>query len=245
MSRSCTCCRHDGQEVDRGSPRARDPCTNAAARHNLAVVEDCCQAHQATCGGQPVGTFGQAAAFSFYPTKNLGAMGDGGALCTNDNQLADRVASLRDGGQTRQGRAHRDWGQFAPRCAPGRHSAHAATATPQRTERRRAIAAAYRRGLVRAPVAIPPELDAGHVYHLFPVRSERRDALRAHLRSQGIGTLVHYPTPVPRQPAFSRFTPAECPVANAACDELLSLPLYPELADESVDRVCDVLKRFS
>ncbi len=216
-----------------------------AARHNLAIVEDCCQAHLATCGGQPVGTFGQAAAFSFYPTKNLGALGDGGAVCTNDDRLADRVASLRDGGQSGRD-VHTETGinsrldelQAAILRPP-------LPQLPQRTERRRALAAAYRRGLIDAPVTVPLQVDAGHVYHLFPVRSKRRDALRAHLRSLGIGTLVHYPTPVARQPAFSRFTPAECPVAETACDELLSLPLYPELSDESVDRVCGALERFA
>ena len=216
-----------------------------AARHNLIVVEDCCQAHLATCGGQPVGTFGAAAAFSFYPTKNLGALGDGGAMCTNDDQLADRVAVLRDGGQTSRC-MHTETGVNSR--LDELQAAILRTRLPrlpQRTERRRAIAATYREDLAGAPVTIPPELDAGHVYHLFPVRSARRDALRAYLHDLGIGTLVHYPTPLPRQPAFSRFTPAECQVADAVCREVLSLPLYPELANESIDRVCDALKRFN
>ncbi len=216
-----------------------------ATRHNLIVVEDCCQAHLATCGGQPVGTFGAAAAFSFYPTKNLGALGDGGAMCTNDDQLADRVAVLRDGGQTSRC-MHTETGVNSR--LDELQAAILRTRLPQlpqRTERRRAIAATYREDLAGAPVTIPPELDAGHVYHLFPVRSARRDALRAYLHDLGIGTLVHYPTPLPRQPAFSRFTPAECQVADAVCREVLSLPLYPELANESIDRVCDALKRFN
>ena len=216
-----------------------------AARHNLIVVEDCCQAHLATCGGQPVGTFGAAAAFSFYPTKNLGALGDGGAMCTNDDQLADRVAVLRDGGQTSRC-MHTETGVNSR--LDELQAAILRTRLPrlpQRTERRRAIAATYREDLAGAPVTIPPELDAGHVYHLFPVRSARRDALRAYLHDLGIGTLVHYPTPLPRQPAFSRYTPAECQVADAVCREVLSLPLYPELANESIDRVCDALKRFN
>ena len=216
-----------------------------AARHNLIVVEDCCQAHLATCGGQPVGTFGAAAAFSFYPTKNLGALGDGGAMCTNDDQLADRVAVLRDGGQTSRC-MHTETGVNSR--LDELQAAILRTRLPrlpQRTERRRAIAATYREDLAGAPVTIPPELDAGHVYHLFAVRSARRDALRTYLHDLGIGTLVHYPTPLPRQPAFSRFTPAECQVADAVCREVLSLPLYPELANESIDRVCDALKRFN
>ena len=216
-----------------------------AARHNLIVVEDCCQAHLATCGGQPVGTFGAAAAFSFYPTKNLGALGDGGAMCTNDDQLADRVAVLRDGGQTSRC-MHTETGVNSR--LDELQAAILRTRLPQlpqRTERRRAIAATYREDLAGAPVTIPPELDAGHVYHLFAVRSARRDALRTYLHDLGIGTLVHYPTPLPRQPAFSRYTPAECQVADAVCREVLSLPLYPELANESIDRVCDALKRFN
>ena len=215
-----------------------------ATRHNLIVVEDCCQAHLATCGGQPVGTFGAAAAFSFYPTKNLGALGDGGAMCTNDDQLADRVAVLRDGGQTSRC-MHTETGVNSR--LDELQAAILRTRLPrlpQRTERRRAIAATYREDLAGAPVTIPPELDAGHVYHLFAVRSARRDALRTYLHDLGIGTLVHYPTPLPRQPAFSRYTPAECQVADAVCREVLSLPLYPELANESIDRVCDALKRF-
>ncbi|MEC8952004.1 MAG: DegT/DnrJ/EryC1/StrS family aminotransferase [Acidobacteriota bacterium] len=215
-----------------------------AARHDLVVVEDCCQAHMATCGGQPVGTFGEAAAFSFYPTKNLGALGDGGAMCTNSSQLADRVAALRDGGQTAK-YLHTETGVNSR--LDELQAAILRTRLPhlaERTERRRVIATAYRHGLVETSVTIPPELDAGHVYHLFPVLSTRRDTLQTYLRNLGIGTLVHYPTPVPRQPAFSRFTPSECPVADAACHQLLSLPLHPSLSDESVNRVCDAVSQF-
>ena len=215
-----------------------------AARHALVVVEDCCQAHLATCNGQPVGTFGEAAAFSFYPTKNLGALGDGGAMCTNSSPLADRVAALRDGGQTAK-YLHTETGVNSR--LDELQAAILRTRLPhlaERTERRRVIATAYRHGLIEASVAIPPELDAGHVYHLFPVLSTRRDTLRTYLRNLGIGTLVHYPTPVPRQPAFSRFTPSECPVADAACHQLLSLPLHPSLTDESVNRGCDAVNQF-
>jgi dTDP-3-amino-3,4,6-trideoxy-alpha-D-glucose transaminase len=215
-----------------------------AARHNLVVVEDCCQAHLATCGGQPVGTFGEAAAFSFYPTKNLGALGDGGAMCTNNSQLANQVAALRDGGQTAK-YLHTETGVNSR--LDELQAAILRTRLPhltERTERRRVIATAYRHDLMEASVTIPPEFDTGHVYHLFPVRSTQRDILRTYLRNLGIGTLVHYPTPVPRQPAFFRFTPSECPVADAACHQLLSLPLYPSLTDESVNRVCDALNQF-
>ena len=228
-----------------GQPADMPALMEIANRYGLVVVEDCCQAHLATCGGRPVGTFGHAAAFSFYPTKNLGALGDGGAVGTRDARLAERVASLRHGGQA--GKDEHTEAGVNSRLDELQAAVLRARLPqlPQRTQRRRAVANAYRRGLAGSPVVVPPELDAGHVYHLFPVRSVRRDQLRDYLRGLGIGTLVHYRTPATRQPAFSTFTPVDCPVADAVCSELVSLPLYPELADELVGRVCDTLKTFT
>lgn len=212
-----------------------------ARRRSLAVVEDCCQAHLATAAGRPVGTFGAAGAFSFYPTKNLGALGDGGAVVTNDAQLAARIRRLRNGGQTDRYR-HVEAGVNSRL-----DELQAAILrvrlplVPRWTARRRELAGAYRRALARAPVRVPPELDAGHVYHLFPVRSPQRHALQAHLAERGIGTLVHYPIPVPRQAAFAADAPAPCPVADRVCDEVLSLPLHPRLEMDAVQRVADAL----
>lgn len=215
-----------------------------ARRHNLAVVEDACQAHLATSAGQPVGTVGAAGAFSFYPTKNLGALGDGGAVITNDEALAGRLKRMRNGGQTSQYH-HAEFGvnsrldemQAAILRArlPGLAGA---------TTRRRQLAARYRAGLAGAPVAVPPECDSGHVYHLFPVRAADRDGLRRHLDAEGIGSLVHYPIPLSRQPAFADLHSPVCPVADRLCADVCSLPLHPQLTDEDIDRVASAVQAW-
>ena len=215
-----------------------------AQRHGLALIEDCCQAHLATCAGRPVGTFGVAGAFSFYPTKNLGALGDGGAIVTLDAALADRLRRLRNGGMATRDE-HLEAGvnsrldelQAAVLCAR-------LPLLRGWTTRRRAIAAIYRAGLADAPVLVPPECDAGHVYHLFPIRSTERVALRAHLAAQGIDTLIHYATPIPRQPAFAATDPADCPIAARVCGEVLSLPLYPALGNDDTASVVAAVSSF-
>jgi dTDP-4-amino-4,6-dideoxygalactose transaminase len=226
-----------GQPADTGALLA------IARRHSLVFVEDCCQAHLATSDGQPVGTAGAGGAFSFYPTKNLGALGDGGAVITRDPAVADRVRRLRNGGQS--DRAHHaeaginsrlDEVQAAVLRVRLRH-------LPAWTARRRELAAVYRRHLP-APLLLP-EFDRGHVYHLFAVRTPGRDALQAHLRRAGIDTLVHYPVALPDQPAFSPYAPAACPRAAAAAAAVLSLPLHPGLADEDAVRVADAAGAFS
>ena len=210
-------------------------------RHGLALIEDCCQSHLATCDGAPVGTSGVAAAYSFYPTKNLGALGDGGAVCTRDTQVAERIRRLRNGGQTT--RDHH--------TEPAGHSRldelQAAVLRARLpylqawTARRRALAARYRDELSGCALRVPPEQDAGHVYHLFPIRTPARDGLRAHLRAWGVDTLVHYPVPMPAQPAFAAVAPPPCPIAARVCDELVSLPLYPGLDDAAVTRVIEAV----
>jgi dTDP-3-amino-3,4,6-trideoxy-alpha-D-glucose transaminase len=218
-----------------GQPADMNAIVGVAARHNLAIVEDCCQAHLAMCEGRPVGSFGAAAAFSFYPTKNLGALGDGGAIGTNDVALASRAARLRNGGQTER-YEHRE---------PGVNSRldeiqaailrERLAMLPRWTERRRTLAAAYRAALADVTtVRVPRQLDPGHVYHLFPVRSSARSAMREHLRFAGVETLIHYPMSIPRQAALAGERPAECPIADRVCEEIFSLPLYPSLGDEAI-----------
>jgi dTDP-4-amino-4,6-dideoxygalactose transaminase len=216
-----------------------------ASRFNLAIVEDCCQAHLATAGGRPVGTIGVAGAFSFYPTKNLGALGDGGAVVTNDASLADRIARLRNGGQT--DRYHHQEPGLNSRLDEMQAAVLRARLPllPAWTARRRALAARYRDRLAGAPAAVPPEFDAGHVYHLFVVRSSARAELQAHLAARGIETLIHYPVAIPRQPALAGVEPAECPVATRACDEVVSLPLHPALGPEHVDDVAAAIHAFA
>jgi dTDP-3-amino-3,4,6-trideoxy-alpha-D-glucose transaminase len=215
-----------------------------ARRHNLAIVEDACQAHLATANGRPVGTIGAAGAFSFYPTKNLGALGDAGAIITNDAALADRLRRLRNGGQTTRYH-HLEFGVNS-RLDEMQAAILRARLTFLKgwTERRRELGARYRKALVGAPVAIPPELDPGHVYHLFPVRSTDRDGMRAHLADQGIETLIHFPVPIPRQPAMAHLSGPACPVADQVCAEIFSLPLHPALADHEVDRVVAAVHQF-
>ncbi|HEY3382298.1 MAG TPA: DegT/DnrJ/EryC1/StrS family aminotransferase [Vicinamibacterales bacterium] len=214
-----------------GQPAAMRELSAIATRHNLAMVEDCCQAHLATHEGRPVGSYSAAAAYSFYPTKNLGALGDGGAITTGDAQLSDRLKRLRNGGQT--DRYHHAEAGLNTRLDEIQAAVLAARLAflPAWTARRRALAAVYRRELAGADVVVPPELDAGHVYHLFTVRSARRDVLMTRLADRGIETLIHYPVPIPRQPALASESPAVCPVADRVCDEILSLPLYPAMTD--------------
>jgi dTDP-4-amino-4,6-dideoxygalactose transaminase len=229
-----------------GQPADMPAILAIAERHGLAVVEDACQAHLATCDGRPVGSMGAAGALSFYPTKNLGALGDAGAVLTNDRALGDRIRRLRNGGQS--SRYHHDEFGVNSRLDEMQAAILRARLTrlPAWTARRRALAARYRAGLpaiVAAAAAagralrVPPEHDAGHVYHLFPILSSERDALKARLDAHGIETLIHYPVPIPRQPALATEEPADCPVANRTCNELLSLPLYPDIPEVTVDEV--------
>jgi dTDP-4-amino-4,6-dideoxygalactose transaminase len=227
-----------------GQPADMTAIRQIAARHHLAVVEDCCQAHLATADGRPVGTIGVAGAFSFYPTKNLGALGDGGAVVTGDRALADRIRRLRNGGQT--DRYH----HLEPGVNSRLDELQAAILRARLprlrawTDRRRRLAAAYRGRLAEAPVDMTPERDPGHVYHLFVVRSDARSELQAHLAAGGIETLIHYPVSLPLQPAFRAASPGECPAAARACREVLSLPLHPAMSDDDVNDVAAALLAF-
>jgi dTDP-4-amino-4,6-dideoxygalactose transaminase len=227
-----------------GQPADMDAMARVAARHGLAVVEDACQAHLATVAGRPVGRGSAAAAYSFYPTKNLGALGDGGAVTTDDAALAERVRRLRNGGQS--SRYHHDERGVNSRLDELQAAILRArlTGLPVATAARRRLAARYRAALMVAPVEVPPECDPGHVYHLFPVLSAARDRFQDHLRAGGVETLVHYPVPIPRQPAARSWTPAVCPVADDVCSRVVSLPLYPSLADAAQDEVVRAVQAF-
>jgi dTDP-4-amino-4,6-dideoxygalactose transaminase len=215
-----------------------------ASGHSLALVEDACQAHGATSCGRPVGTFGAAGAFSFYPTKNLGALGDAGAVTTDDAPLAARLKRLRNGGQT--DRYHHP--EFGVNSRLDEMQAAVLRARlpllAAGNARRRALAARYRAALADGPVVVPPECDPGHVYHLFPILARDREAFQAHLAAQGIGTLVHYPVPLPRQTAFGSAAPAVCPIADRVCAEVCSLPLHPRLSDADADEVAAAVQSY-
>ena len=214
-----------------------------AERHHLLLLEDCCQAHLATYRNQPVGTLGAGGAFSFYPTKNLAALGDAGAVITQDAAIASRIRRLRDGGQSVR-YAHDEPGVNSRLDELQAAVLRARLARLEGwTARRRALAAHYRQNL-DGVITLPPEREAGHVYHLFPVRSPRRDHLQQHLRDAGIGTLVHYPKPLSDQPAFAACRRDACTNAAAAARELLSLPLHPRLTDGDIERVTAEVQRF-
>ena len=227
-----------------GQAADMDALQAVATRHGLAMIEDCCQAHLATAGGRPVGTMGVAGAFSFYPTKNLGALGDGGAVVTNDPALAARVQRLRNGGQT--SRYHHEEAGINSRLDEMQAAILRARLPFLKdwTARRRRSAAGYRRALAGAPVSVPPECDPGHVYHLFVVRTRRREALQRYLMAKGIETLVHYPVPIPDQPALARHDPAQCPVATVACREVVSLPLFVSIQESEVAEVAAAICGF-
>ncbi len=227
-----------------GQPADMPALAEVARRHGLALIEDCCQAHLATSDGRPVGSYGVAGAFSFYPTKNLGALGDGGAVTTADASLADKLKRFRNGGQT--DRYH----HLEPGVNSRLDEIQAAVLRarlaflPTWTAARRDKAARYRRALAGTSVVVPAECDAGHVYHLFPIRARERDRLQTHLAAAGIETLIHYPVPIPRQPALAAEQPAPCPVADQVCAEILSLPLYPALSESAVDEVARAVCDF-
>jgi dTDP-4-amino-4,6-dideoxygalactose transaminase len=228
-----------------GHPADLDPLLDLARAQGIPLVEDACQAHGAQYKGRTLGALSGIGALSFYPTKNLGAFGDGGAVLVNDAAVAARVRRLRNGGQADRYR-HVDPGinsrldeiQAAVLRVKLRH-------LPAWNARRRALAALYRAELEGCGVALPREADyARAVYHLFVIRHPRRDALQATLKERGIQTLIHYPIPLHVQPVFAGLggRGGDCPVAERAASEILSLPLYPEMTDEQARSVAAAVR---
>jgi dTDP-4-amino-4,6-dideoxygalactose transaminase len=223
-----------------GQPADMDAITAVARAHGLAVVEDAAQAHGALLGGRPAGGLGDAAAFSFYPGKNLGALGDGGAIVTGDEDLAARCRALRNYGSPRkyehdvQGRNSRlDELQAALLRVKVKRLA-------DWNARRRAVAAQYLDGLRDVPVTLPVVRDdAEPVWHLFVIRHGDRDALQERLTARGIGTLIHYPQPAHRSGAYAGLTvdPGQVAVAERLSAEVLSLPMGPHLGPEATAEV--------
>jgi len=229
-----------------GQPAEMDPITAIAKKHHLWVVEDACQAHLAEYKGRTVGTLGHAAAFSFYPGKNLGACGDAGAVTTNDPELAITITMLRDHGQIRK-YSHVMEG-YNGRCDALQAAALSVKLKylPQWTEARRRHAQRYRELLRGVPNLILPRTLPGNesVYHLFVIQVENRDHIIQALLKKGINTGLHYPVPLHRQEAYARLhLPAgSFPVTEAFAERLLSLPLYPELTEAQIHFVCESLK---
>jgi dTDP-4-amino-4,6-dideoxygalactose transaminase len=230
-----------------GRPCDMDPIMKIAKDRGLKVIEDCCQAHGAVYKGRKVGTFGDAAAYSFYPAKNLGGFGDGGAVTTNDGELARLVRMLRDHGSPEKN-IHHILGHT------GRlHALQAAVLRvklehlPAWNSRRREAARIYDECLkdVRGIELLAPFSHGEHVYHLYVIRLPLRDEMGRRLKTEGIHTGIHYPVPIHLQKSFAHlgYGKGRFPVSEAHAAECLSLPLYPEIGESNIRAVCDALKR--
>jgi dTDP-4-amino-4,6-dideoxygalactose transaminase len=229
-----------------GQPANMTRLLDVCRRHELVLIEDCSQAHGARYQGHKVGTSADGAAFSLYPTKNLGCLGDGGVLATRNAEVSDRITGLRQYGwrkrmiSTEVGMNSRlDEIQAAIlRVRLGRlDSANA---------RRESIAAAYDEALACSSLRPPARRPgAQHVFHQYVIRPANRAAVQSHLHALGIGTAVHYPVPIHRQPAYAgrvALGPSGCRVTDSIAGQILSMPIYPELTDGEVDFVCKALR---
>jgi dTDP-4-amino-4,6-dideoxygalactose transaminase len=228
------------------------PCDMDALRaetdaRGLVLIEDAAQAHGAEYKSRKCGTLGDAAAFSFYPSKNLGALGDGGAVATNDPEIATRIRKLRHYGAEER---YRHTLRGINSRLDEMQAALLRVKLPHLdawNARRREMAERYNEGLAGLPLQLPCESTwATCNRHLYPVRTPQRDALQQHLRECGIGTFIHYPIPIHLQPAYHDCGngAGSLPVAEQACDAVLSLPLYPELSEADVDEVVAAVRRF-
>lgn len=234
-----------------GQPADLDALRHLARSMRIRLIEDACQAHGAEFGGRRVGTIGDFGCFSFYPTKNLGALGDGGMIVTNDDELAERARLVREYGWTPRNHA-------LVRGINSRldelQAAILRVKLPHLDDwnaRRREIAERYRRCLLElatanAALTLPSDAPNGHhVYHLYVVQTDRRDEIRSELAGRGVGTGIHYPNPAHLQPAFADFwevTP-RLPVTETLAQRVLSLPMFPEMTDDEVDRVAQEIYR--
>jgi len=231
-----------------GQPAELSALAEIAREHGLWLIEDCAQSHGARYHGRLAGSFGDVACFSFYPTKNLGALGDGGMVVTNDPALATALREVREYG----------WRDRYVSARIGINSRldaiqAAVLGVKLRTlaadnARRQTIADRYDAGLAGLPLALPARRsDATHVFHQYVIRLAERDALRDRLRAAGIGTGIHYPVPVHRQPAYSgrlASGPSGLGVTERAAPQILSLPIYPQISDEALDRVIAEIRAF-
>jgi dTDP-4-amino-4,6-dideoxygalactose transaminase len=229
-----------------GQPAEMDAIMAIAKKHKLWVIEDCAQSHLARFKGQQVGTFGNAATFSFYPGKNLGAYGDAGGLVTNDDQLADWCATYARHG----GKGEHIMEGINSRL-DGLQAAILNVKVPHLqgwTERRRQVAARYNELLTGVGDLVLPKVaaDRDHVYHLYVIRSEKRDALKKFIGDKGVGTVLNYPKALPFYPAYSYLghKPEDFPVAYANQSRILSLPIFPEITDAMQQYVANAVKEF-
>jgi dTDP-4-amino-4,6-dideoxygalactose transaminase len=231
-----------------GQPADMDPIMEIASKHGLLVIEDACQAHGARYKGRRTGSLGHAAAFSFYPGKNLGAYGDGGIVVTDDEDLAEQIRIFRHVGQ--KGKNRHIVKGFNHRL-DNLQAAVLLTKLPHLdawNESRRKAAAFYTFLLRELPIETPKVMEsAEHVFHLYVIKSKKRDELDVFLNERGIDTGIHYPTPIHLQPAFQElgYKRGDFPVSEAFADEILSLPMYPELGGKDIEHIAALITEFA
>ncbi len=229
-----------------GHPADMDEIVPIAEDHGLHVIEDCAQSHGALLHGKKIGSLGDIAAFSFYPTKNLGAIGDGGMVVTDEPDLAERVCLLRQYG----------WRERNLSAIPGQNSRldelQAAILRvklgylDEENSRRQDVATLYTRDLASTDLVLPTETeDICHVYHQYVIQTPRRDLLKTYLAAHGVETLIHYPVPVHLQPAYvGRLGNPALPKTERICREILSLPMHPYLERQDVSTISALITRF-
>jgi dTDP-3-amino-3,4,6-trideoxy-alpha-D-glucose transaminase len=224
------------------------PLAELCAEHDLYLIEDACQAHGSTCEGRRAGSIGHVGCFSFYPTKNLGAWGDGGALVTDDEAIAAKVRLLRSHGEG--ARHHHEMPARTDRL-DGLQAAilsvklgHLDEANQRRREAGERLTQALAGTSVITPAPVPEGRD--HVFHLYVVRSEHRDQLREHLEAEGVASAIHYPTPIHLQPAYADLgqAPGSLPVAERLAGEICSLPIFPGIEPAEIERVAAAVASF-
>jgi len=231
-----------------GQPAEVDRIQELCRKHNLVMIEDCSQAHFATIGGRQVGTFGLASTFSFYPGKNLGAYGDAGAVITNDDALARKVRMYAGHGAIIK---HQHEMEGINSRLDGLHAAILSVKLPyvKKWNEMRFRNATYLNKKLSGinGIEIPKIRERStHIFHLYVVMAEKREALQKHLKENGIETAIHYPTPLPLLPAYAylKHSAADFPVTSAKQEKILSLPMFPELSTEQMDYMADVIRKF-
>jgi len=229
-----------------GQPAAMDEVCSFAARHDLAVIEDAAQAFGARIDGRPVGGRGLCGCFSFYPAKNLGAVGEAGLVVTHDAEIAERVRRLRHHAQIRR-YIHQELGfNYRMEGVQALVLLHKLRRLDGWTEERRQIAQRYLSGLAGLPLELPKVVNGDHVWHLFVVHTPERDRLQHHLSQRGIGTGLHYPVPLHRQPCFARFDfdRNSFPIADRNAQQCLSLPLFVGMTSAQIDAVMAAIRDY-
>ena len=228
-----------------GQTADMDPILAVARQHGLVVIEDACQAHGARYFDRPAGSMGDLACFSFYPGKNLGAYGEGGMVVTSNEAFAKKIRMLRDWGQDRKYNHVLEGFNYRLEGMQGAILRVKLRYLEDWTEARRAHASQYGQLLADTPFGLPSERSGSrHVYHIYPVRTQEREAVMKALAEQGIQTGIHYPTPCHLQPAYrdDAFPPGSFPHAERAAAEVMSLPMFPEMTEQQVEVVAHALQ---